>query len=237
MSTTSQSFPSFTLRDGTTFTSACRTLAEAYHALCATNPTGEFAQKLLASARARTLSPLQVAWLHRLATDALRPAVEASLRPVVVMLTTAAAAQKRRPRIVLRTASGADVVLTLDGEGSRAPGTVSATDGVRFPGGRFYGRIGTEGRFLRGRDCTDEVLSLLEALAANPLAVAAQHGCATGSCCFCGRPLSTAESRSAGYGPICADKFGLAWGDTSAADAADAEARAAGAALGQEVQL
>ena len=32
------------------------------------------------------------------------------------------------------------------------------------------------------------------------------------SCCFCGISLSTNESRFNGYGPICAEKWGLPWG-------------------------
>jgi len=32
-------------------------------------------------------------------------------------------------------------------------------------------------------------------------------------CCFCGRELDTAESISVGYGPVCAAKYGLPWGE------------------------
>lgn len=32
-------------------------------------------------------------------------------------------------------------------------------------------------------------------------------------CCFCGRDLDTAESISVGYGPVCAAKYGLPWGE------------------------
>jgi hypothetical protein len=34
-------------------------------------------------------------------------------------------------------------------------------------------------------------------------------------CCFCGRQLETKESLAVGYGPICAGKWGLPWGDSS----------------------
>lgn len=34
-------------------------------------------------------------------------------------------------------------------------------------------------------------------------------------CCFCGRDLDTAESISVGYGPICAAKYGLPWGEVA----------------------
>lgn len=33
-------------------------------------------------------------------------------------------------------------------------------------------------------------------------------------CCFCGQEITTAESLYAGYGPICAEHWGLPWGET-----------------------
>ena len=39
---------------------------------------------------------------------------------------------------------------------------------------------------------------------------------ARGTCCFCMADLSTPESVTAGYGPQCAAKLGLPWGDTPA---------------------
>jgi len=46
------------------------------------------------------------------------------------------------------------------------------------------------------------------------------------NCCFCGRDLDTAESISMGYGPICADKYGLPWGEVIAPQQTQAEAEA-----------
>jgi len=44
-----------------------------------------------------------------------------------------------------------------------------------------------------------------------------------GNCCFiCGRNLDTAESIDAGYGPVCADKWGLPWGDKQTPEAVQA---------------
>lgn len=76
-----------------------------------------------------------------------------------------------------------------------------------------------------------------DAIARDPSTVAQQHGVATGRCCFCGRLLSTAESRSAGYGPDCADRFGLPWGSTAVADEADEQARAETDQIGRRDQL
>jgi len=53
----------------------------------------------------------------------------------------------------------------------------------------------------------------LRRMAADPAAEATAYGRLTGSCCFCRRPLTDGRSIAVGYGPICADHYGLAWGD------------------------
>ena len=40
-----------------------------------------------------------------------------------------------------------------------------------------------------------------------------EAGRTVGTCCFCLAGLSTPESVAAGYGPVCAERFGLPWGD------------------------
>lgn len=49
-------------------------------------------------------------------------------------------------------------------------------------------------------------------MAVDPEGTAAAYGHLTGACCFCRRALSDERSVSVGYGPVCADHFGLAWG-------------------------
>ena len=249
MTTTTETFPTFTVtRKGqpVTFTSAFATLDAAFDALQAfadgvendnDNPTAtvsDFVRSILSTRDSlRGPSPAQAAWVHKLATDAFQPKPESTpmninLLPIVELLHKAAAAQKRAPVIKLTSASGAPVVLRLAGERSKRPGTVSVTDGARYGmSGRYFGSIDLSGNFHEGGSCCDEVRDLLTALAAHPDRVAGQHGVATGSCCFCSRPLSTKESRSVGYGPDCADRYGLPWGAVSAeVEAADAEAKA-----------
>ena len=34
-------------------------------------------------------------------------------------------------------------------------------------------------------------------------------------CCFCHKELTTKESLAVGYGPLCAEKLGLPWGETA----------------------
>jgi hypothetical protein len=56
-------------------------------------------------------------------------------------------------------------------------------------------------------DLADE----LTAFALNPLESAIMKGQAYGHCCFCGLELTNKISVHHGYGPICADKYGLPW--------------------------
>lgn len=46
----------------------------------------------------------------------------------------------------------------------------------------------------------------------DPVEGAKLQGKIKSACCFCNRELTTPESVTAGYGPICADKYGLPWG-------------------------
>jgi len=39
------------------------------------------------------------------------------------------------------------------------------------------------------------------------------YGIKTGNCCFCSKELTDHRSVEAGYGPICAERYGLPWGD------------------------
>lgn len=217
------------------FTSAFHTVEEAAGFLGAVSGVGEFANSLLRGLKARgRLSDSQGAWLHRLATEAkeristARPRQQfvdgLDLSRIVFMLKAARNAGKRFPRITL-DASGTPVVLQLAGESSKHPGTVTVTDGGPFGQNRWFGRIDAEGRFSRGSACNDLVEGILRALAEKPELIAGQHGVATGRCCFCNLELTTKASRSVGYGPVCAEKFGLPWGATDVADEADRAAK------------
>ncbi len=197
--------------------------------------TSSFAIDLVAkSYKGRGLSAKQMAWVHKLATEAVTPREsrdiparpDLDLSTVIEMMDLAAAAQKRAPRIVLVAPSGQKIVLRRSGEQARVPGSVSVTDGGPFGASLYFGCVNRDGTVRPSGKFTDEVGNLLRDLAVDPAKVAGQHGIATGSCCFCAKLLSTAESRSVGYGPVCADKYGLPWGDTTAADAADAAAKA-----------
>lgn len=83
--------------------------------------------------------------------------------------------------------------------------------------GEYQGKIDRTGGFSAARDADTGILGALKAFAQNPAAAALAYGQATGNCCFCARELTDPRSVTAGYGPICADHFGLPWGQERAA--------------------
>lgn len=56
-----------------------------------------------------------------------------------------------------------------------------------------------------------ELLPEIDALLSNPISESALHGKEYGRCCFCNRELDNEGSIFHGYGPICAEKWGLPW--------------------------
>jgi len=130
----------------------------------------------------------------------------------ILNLFTTAAVHLKYPKIRLQTASGQPVVVYRAGARSMYNGQVQVTDGGHFGCGKYFGRIDLEGNFHGTREVTPELVSLLTQLSEDPAGVAARYGKLTGNCCFCGLKLSDKRSTDVGYGPICADHYGLAWG-------------------------
>ena len=56
-----------------------------------------------------------------------------------------------------------------------------------------------------------ELLPEIDALLSNPISESALQGKEYGRCCFCNRELDNEGSIFHGYGPVCADKWGLPW--------------------------
>lgn len=54
----------------------------------------------------------------------------------------------------------------------------------------------------------DKVIELIK----NPHDVLQKAGRKHSFCCFCGTQITSKDSLAVGYGPICAEKFGLPWG-------------------------
>lgn len=173
---------------------------------------------------AQMLSDRQWAWVHKLALEqqareqkrAADKAAAAARGPIRyaqirALFEHALATGHKTPRITLDMDEGR-VRLSVAGQGSRTPGAVHVTDGGPFGENRYYGRIDLDGSFKPGRDVPAWVLDTLFKLDGRTLEFVVKYGQKTGNCCFCGAGLVTTESVTVGYGPICADRYGLPWG-------------------------
>lgn len=175
----------------------------------------EFARSL-AGVNFGSLSDCQADWCailveeHRAqkAAEVAAPKVESALRAIVAMVERARARDIKWPKIRLRDGTR----LSLCGSQSRFAGQVKVT----APDGSWLGRIDQAGRFFG----PTSVLPTLDEFASDPTSTARAYGRRTGNCCFCGKELSTRESLAVGYGPVCADHFGLPWGEAEESDEA-----------------
>lgn len=57
----------------------------------------------------------------------------------------------------------------------------------------------------------NELLPEIDTILSNPISESALQGKEYGRCCFCNRELDNEGSIQHGYGPICAEKWGLPW--------------------------
>ena len=76
------------------------------------------------------------------------------------------------------------------------------------------GKVTTNGNFAFTPGCSERVINYIKNFSNDPVGIAAAYGRRTGNCCFCARRLTDERSVTVGYGPICANKFNLPWGDT-----------------------
>lgn len=169
------------------------------------------------------LSPKQADWVVKLVDQANSKTIEltkpretvaiGSMKPVVEMFAKAAEKLKQ-PKIILALENRTEIKLFVAGERSRTPGAVNVVKNDKFDN-IWYGRIYQDGKFEKSPRVTEMpagLIKLLERFAANPAEVAAEFGRLTGKCCFCNKTLKDERSTEVGYGPICAQKFGLSWG-------------------------
>lgn len=112
------------------------------------------------------------------------------------------------PKIRL-SAGDNPLVLGVAGPRAKFPGTINVTDGGPYGANIWYGRIDRDGNFEKARSATFEVVAVLKALANDPAHTAEVYGKRFNECCFCARELTDDRSVNAGYGPTCAENFGL----------------------------
>jgi hypothetical protein len=182
-----------------------------------------FAQDLLrAFDSKRGATEKQLLWIKKLSRPAEEPAVSTPLPTVqgltpLVALFDRASTALRAPAI---TIEGSELDLRRNLRIKRSPDDsryagqlILADDNRDWTARQYFGRIDRDGVFHASRSCPPEVLAYCEHLAADPATVGASHGHRTGMCCFCWRALSDPRSTTVGYGPICADRWGLPWGE------------------------
>lgn len=182
------------------------------------NRDRDFAGDLLSNFRRwGNLSDKQMHWVDTLTQRATAPKAEPQAAVTVDVqriqeLFDQASQKLRRIKVRLQCSEGCPVVFTRAGQQSKYAGQILLTDGRPFGENKFYGRIDVDGKFYPTRHASTSIVSLVTEFAAEPEAVAGKYGRLTGGCCFCALPLKDQRSLDVGYGPICADRFGLRWG-------------------------
>lgn len=135
------------------------------------------------------------------------------------ILSHAANHDVKRVRIVLKLSTGEQIRIGFSRNKNTA--YITSLDYADQWNGeskaRYYGKVESSGKWtLTRRAVENEALKAkLADFDKDPHKAGAVEGHATGACCFCSRYLTTAASVKAGYGPICAERFGLPWGDGS----------------------
>lgn len=101
----------------------------------------------------------------------------------------------------------------LCGNLSKTPGVIRITNGQKYPNQEVYGEIYKDGKGLFRRDTSAVFKKEIQSICNSPIDEAKIRGIKTGYCCFCATPIQTKESLAVGYGPICAENYGLPWGN------------------------
>jgi len=167
------------------------------------------------------LSEKQRVWLHILADEIAEPEKQRDNPSIPVVHLHALAGMFAQAldagakRVVIRT-NGADGLVVLRLNKKRR---INVTSAGCYGQNTFYGSIGVDdGQFRPSGNLTQATVDALAKFEANPAGIAAEYGRLTGECCFCGLTLTDARSVTVGYGPICANKFGLPWGGVTVLD-------------------
>lgn len=185
-----------------------------HHALGGqTETVGERLARVAREAGRSTVALLSLAEEARVAGEAMEHLTMSgvSLQRIAQLFAAAALHGLRHPKIRLRRGSWKIIITPAPNHG-RHPGCFYIK-----ANGQYQGRIIPAGDFLPARGCSSEVVEALREFAADPLRAAAAYGHAVGSCCFCGRELTDGRSVAMGYGPVCAEHYGLEWGEQRAA--------------------
>ena len=132
----------------------------------------------------------------------------------VIALFDVAKTHLKFPKITL-LCNGKKITLSVAGARSKNPGSVNIVGEGKFPNREWFGRVTPEGNWIPSRSgvwMMEALTTLLTEFSADPAKVAKEHGRLTGSCCFCNKTLGLGEDKRSivvGFGPVCAEHFGL----------------------------
>lgn len=137
-----------------------------------------------------------------------RPAVR--LDSLAKFMLGASARGLRAPKARFAAPGGGELVVYVASVRSKVPGAVNVLTRDSAGAESWLGRVTAAGEVqgvkLLG---APEVLSALEAVERDPARAAAEYGALEGRCSFCGLALTDQGSVEVGYGPVCAEKYGL----------------------------
>lgn len=125
----------------------------------------------------------------------------------IIEMFDLAAEKLKYPHIKWITGDGDAYEFKRAGKYARVPGVVH----VNF-NNDYIGVIDRDGN-IRFRGNVGRHKGCVEQFCRAPIDNAAVSGKKYNCCCFCSRELTNASSVHYGYGPICADNWGLPWGD------------------------
>lgn len=106
---------------------------------------------------------------------------------------------------------GGNIHIYRAGSNSKTPGWLLITNGAKYPSGIVFGSIDLKGHGKFRKDIRPEVKTIVLKVASDPVGTAKVTGIKYSNCCFCKLELTNPISLHHGYGPICAEKWGLPW--------------------------
>lgn len=173
-------------------------------------PRNEFSGSLLTQARSQKGSPEQRWWMHEMVLTASGQVASGEkvgvLTRVAVMVKKAS--ESRDPMIKL-------VVNDFHRIGifGKLPARVCRRE-KNDDGWSLIGRLYPDGSLIQSDKARfqEDELRVLANYELDPEKSSREHGLTHGWCCFCGLALTADNSLQVGYGPVCADKYGLPWG-------------------------
>jgi len=167
----------------------------------------------------------------KIAVPSLPPAVHMDAAEIVKFLQNAHASGLKFPKARFLSPDQREMRLSLAGLGSKAAGAIQ----VKIEH-EWIGRICSDGRVEGPLASRPDVLACIALVAKDPAAAARAYGALMCRCSFCNLPLTDAGSVTAGYGPICASKWGLPWGRGGVPDLKMLPAEATFASVAQETE-